>query len=100
MAVRVKVEPLSDRVIVEPLEAKDKTPGGILLPDVAKEKPRRGRVLAVGPGRLTDEGVRVAVDVAVGDEVLYSHYAGCDVEIDGKELKVLSESDVLAKVSK
>ncbi|MSR32554.1 MAG: co-chaperone GroES [Gemmataceae bacterium] len=96
----IKVRPLDDRVIVEPLEAEDKSAGGILLPDAAKQKPQRGRVLAVGPGRLRDDGQRTAVAVAKGDEVVYGRYAGSDVEVDGREIKILRESDILAKLTK
>ena len=98
--LNVKVRPLDDRVVVEPLEAEEKTAGGILLPDTAKEKPQRGRVLAVGPGKMLDNGTRHAVAVAVGDEVIYGRYAGNDIEIDGKDLKIMRESDILAKVTK
>jgi chaperonin GroES len=96
----LKIRPLEDRVVVEPLEAEEKTAGGILLPDTAKEKPQRGRVVAVGPGKLQDDGKRVAVAVAVGDEVLYGRYAGNEVEINGKDVKIMRESDLLAKVTK
>ena len=95
-----KVRPLDDRVVVEPLEAEDKTPGGILLPDTAKQKPQRGRVLAVGPGKLLDDGNRAKVSVVKGDEVLYGRYSGTDIEVDRKEIKILRESDILAKVVK
>jgi len=98
--VNLKVRPLDDRVVVEPLEAEDKTPGGILLPDTAKQKPQRGRVLAVGPGKMRDNGQRAVVAVAKGDEVLYGRYGGSDIEIDGKEIKILRESDILAKIVK
>src|SRR5437899_10651675 len=96
----LKVRPLDDRVVVEPLEAEDKTAGGILLPDTAKQKPTRGRVLAVGPGKLLDSGVRAAVSVNKGDEVIYGRYAGSDIEVERKEIKILRESDILAKVVK
>jgi chaperonin GroES len=96
----MKIRPLDDRVVVEPLEAEEKTAGGILLPDTAKEKPQRGRVLAVGPGKLQDDGKRVAMAVAVGDEVLYGRYAGNEVELSGKDIKIMRESDLLAKVTK
>ncbi len=96
----LKIRPLEDRVVVEPLEAEEKTSGGILLPDSAKEKPQRGRVVAVGPGKLQDDGKRVAVEVAVGDEVLYGRYAGNEIKIDGKDVKIMRESDLLAKVAK
>src|ERR1700719_3964201 len=96
----LKVRPLDDRVFVEPLEAQEKTAGGILLPDTAKEKPQRGRVLAVGPGKLRDNGERSAVSVSKGDEVLYGRYGGSDVQVHGREVKILRESDILAKVVK
>src|SRR5208283_4871313 len=98
--VSLKVRPLDDRVVVEPLEAEEKTAGGILLPDTAKQKPQRGRVLAVGPGKLRDSGDRSAVSVVKGDEVLYGRYSGTDVEVERKEVKILRESDILAKIVK
>ena len=98
--INLKVRPLDDRVVVEPLEAEDKTAGGILLPDTAKQKPQRGRVLAVGPGKMSDKGQRSAVAVVKGDEVIYGRYAGNDIEVEGKEVKILRESDILAKVVK
>ncbi|MCC6418418.1 MAG: co-chaperone GroES [Gemmataceae bacterium] len=96
----LKVRPLDDRIVVEPLEAEDKTAGGILLPDTAKQKPQRGRVLAVGPGKLLENGTRSAVSVAVGDEVIYGRYAGNDIQVERKEIKILREGDILAKVVK
>jgi chaperonin GroES len=96
----LKVRPLDDRVVVEPLEAEEKTAGGILLPDTAKQKPQRGRVLAVGPGKLNDKGERAALSVQKGDEVIYGRYSGSDIEVDGREIKIMRESDILAKVSK
>jgi chaperonin GroES len=96
----LKVRPLDDRVVVEPLEAEDKTAGGILLPDTAKQKPQRGRVLAVGPGKLLEDGQRGKVSVVKGDEVLYGRYAGTDIQVDRREIKILRESDILAKVVK
>src|SRR5471032_1723391 len=99
-AAELKVRPLDDRLVVEPLEAEDKTTGGILLPDNAKQKPQRGRVLATGPGKLRDNGERAHLAVSVGDEVLYGKYSGSEVEVDGKEYKILRETDVLAKVVK
>ncbi len=96
----IRIRPLDDRVVVEPLEAEEKTAGGILLPDTAKQKPQRGRVLAVGPGKLRDNGQRSAVAVAKGDEVLYGRYGGNDIEVEGKEIKILRESDILAKIVK
>src|SRR5258707_5498869 len=96
----LKVRPLDDRVVVEPLEAEEKTAGGILLPDTAREKPQRGRVLAVGPGKLNDDGKRNPLAVAVNDEVLYGRYTGSEIELSGREIKILRESDILAKVTK
>jgi chaperonin GroES len=98
--VNLKVRPLDDRIVVEPLEAEEKTAGGILLPDTAKQKPQRGRVLAVGPGKLRDNGERTKVSVVKGDEVLYGRYGGSDIEVEGKEIKILRESDILAKIVK
>jgi chaperonin GroES len=95
-----KVRPLDDRVVVEPLEAEEKTAGGILLPDSAKQKPQQGKVLAVGPGKARDDGERSPLSVAVGDVVLYGRYAGSDVEVGGKDVKIMRESDILAKVVK
>lgn len=96
----IKLRPLDDRIVVEPMEAEETTPGGIVLPDTAKEKPQRGRVLAVGPGRLLDSGKRTEMSVSVGDEVIFGKYSGTDIEIEGKEVKILRESDVLAKIVK
>src|SRR6266481_5883409 len=98
--LNLKVRPLDDRVVVEPLEAEEKTAGGILLPDTAKQKPQRGRVLAVGPGKLLDSGKRSSLNVTKGDEVLYGRYAGNDIEVDRREIKILRETDILAKVVK
>jgi chaperonin GroES len=96
----MKIRPLDDRVVVEPLEAEEKSSGGILLPDTAKQKPQRGKVLAVGPGKLKDNGERIALAVKTGDEVIYGRYAGNDVEVNNKDLKIMRESDLLAKVTK
>jgi chaperonin GroES len=98
--LNLKIRPLDDRVVVEPLEAEDKTSGGIILPDTAKQKPQRGRVLAVGPGKLLENGHRSALSVSKGDEVIYGRYAGNDIEMDRREIKILRESDILAKVVK
>jgi chaperonin GroES len=95
-----KIKPLDDRIVVEPLEAEEKTAGGILLPDSAKQKPQRGVVVAAGPGKLLDNGTRAVLAVAKGDEVLYGKYAGSDVKIGSKEVKILRESDILAKIVK
>lgn len=94
----MKINPLDDRVVVRPNEAEEKTAGGIVLPDAAKEKQQRGTVLAVGPGRLLDSGERSAVGVKVGDQVLFGKYGGTEIEIDGEEVKILRESDILAKL--
>lgn len=98
--VSMKVRPLDDRVVVEPLEAEEKTAGGILLPDSAKQKPTRGRVIAVGPGKLLDNGQRAALGVSKGDEVIYGRYAGNDISVERREIKILREGDILAKVVK
>ncbi len=98
--VQLRVRPLDDRVVVEPLEAEEKTAGGILLPDTARQKPQRGRVLAVGPGKLRDNGERATLNVVKGDEVLFGKYAGNDIEVDGREIKILREGDILAKIVK
>ena len=98
--VSLKIHPLDDRVVVEPLEAEEKTAGGILLPDTAKQNPQRGRVLAVGPGKMNDDGKRTALSVDKGDEVIYGRYSGNDIETDGREIKIMRESDILAKVVK
>jgi len=96
----VNLRPLDDRVVVEPKEAEEVTAGGIVLPDTAKEKPQRGTVVAVGPGKLLDSGDRGTLSVSVGDEVIYGKYSGSEVEIDGREVKILRETDILAKVVK
>jgi chaperonin GroES len=97
---KIKIRPLDDRVVVEPIEAEEKTAGGIVLPDSAKEKPQRGTIVAVGPGKLLDSGKRGELSVAVGDEVIYGKYGGTDIEINGDDVKILRESDILAKVVK
>ena len=96
----IKLKPLDDRVVVEPVEAEEITAGGIVLPDTAKEKPQRGTVLAIGPGKLLDNGQRGKLSVTVGDEVIYGKYTGSEIEVDGREVKILRESDILAKVVK
>ncbi len=96
----VKLQPLADRVVVKPIEREEKTKSGIYLPDTAKEKPQEGEVVAVGPGRLTEDGKRIAMDVKVGDTVIYARYGGSPVKIDGEELIILRESDILAKKTK
>jgi chaperonin GroES len=96
----IKLQPLADRLVVKPIEKEEVTKGGIVLPDTAKEKPQEGEVLAVGPGRLTDDGKRLAMDVSVGDIVLYAKYGGTEIKIDDEELVILRESDILAKKPK
>jgi chaperonin GroES len=94
----LKVRPLDDRVVVEPMQAEERTAGGIVLPDTAKEKPQRGTVVSVGPGKLLDSGERGALSVTIGDEVIYGKYSGTEIEYDGKDLKIVRETDILAKV--
>ena len=95
-----KLEPLADRLVVKAIQKEEVTRGGIVLPDTAKEKPQEGEVLAVGPGRVSDDGTRSAMDVKVGDIIIYAKYGGTEVKIDGEELIILRESDVLAKKGK
>ncbi len=95
----MKLKPLGDRLIVKAIEEEETTASGIVLPDTAKEKPQRGRVLAVGDGKIGDDKERVPLDVAEGEEVLYSKYGGTEIKVDGEDLLVLRESDVLAKVA-
>lgn len=95
---KLKVRPLDDRVVVQPMESEEKTAGGIVLPDSAKEKPQRGTVVAVGGGKLMDNGKRGELSVQVGDQVIYGKYGGTDIEINGEEVKILRESDILAKI--
>jgi chaperonin GroES len=95
----MKLKPLGDRLLVQPVEEEETTASGIVLPDTAKEKPQKGKVLAVGEGKWDEDGEkRVPIDVAEGDEVLYSKYGGTEITVDGEDLLVLRESDVLAKV--
>ena len=95
----VKLQPLGDRVVVKPIPKEDVTKGGIVLPDTAKEKPQEGKVIAVGPGKMTDDGKRIAMDVTVGDTVIYAKYGGTEIKEDDEELIILRESDILAKKS-
>jgi chaperonin GroES len=94
--VKVSVKPLADRVVVKPLEESEQMRGGLYIPDTAKEKPSQGEVVAVGPGKISEEGTRLDMDVNVGDKVLYGKYSGTDVTLDGEELLILRESDILA----
>jgi len=96
----VKLKPLADRVLVKPIEREEVTKGGIVLPDTAKEKPQEGEVLAVGPGRLSEDGKRIPLDVKVGDIVIYAKYGGTEIKIEDEELIILRESDILAKKAK
>ncbi len=96
----VNLQPLADRVLVRPIEREEVTKGGIFLPDTAKEKPQEGKVLAAGPGRLTEDGKRIAMEVKVGDTVLYAKYGGTEIKVEGEELVILRESDILAKKAK
>ena len=94
----VSIQPLEDRIVVRPVEAEQTTASGIVIPDTAKEKPQQGEVVAVGPGRVDDNGNRVPVDVSVGDRVIYSKYGGTEVTLDGDDYLILSARDVLAKM--
>ena len=96
----VKLQPLADRLVVKPTEREEVTKGGIVLPDTAKEKPQEGKVIAVGPGRLSEDGKRIAMDVKVGDVVIYSKYGGTEYKIEDEEVIILRESDILAKKTK
>jgi chaperonin GroES len=93
----VKLEPLADRVVVKPIEKEEVTKSGIVLPDTAKERPQEGEVIAVGPGRLTDDGKRIAMDLKVGDKVIYAKYGGTEIKMEDQELVILRESDILAR---
>ena len=92
----MKVKPLSDRVVIQPLEAEEKTSGGIYLPDSAKEKPMMGKVIAAGPGKTSESGQLIKMEVKVGDTVLYGKYSGTDIALEGKEYLIVRESDILA----
>ncbi len=94
----MKIRPLADKILVKRLEAEDVTKGGIVLPDAAKEKPKSGKIVAVGEGKLLDDGTRAPFTVKKGDEVIFTSYAGTEIKIDGKEMLIMSEDDVLAIV--
>ena len=96
MASKLKLKPLGGRVIVEPIEQEEMTAGGIILPETAKEKPQEGKILAAGPGERNEDGERIAMEVQVGDKVLYAKYSGTEVKLDGKKVLILRESDILA----
>ena len=93
----VKLKPLADRVVIKPSEREEVTKGGIILPDTIKEKPQEGEIIAVGPGRLSEDGTPIKMDVKVGDKVLYARYAGTEVKVDDVEYVILRETDILAK---
>lgn len=95
----MKIKPLGDRVLLKPLEAKEKTKGGIVLPDTAKEKPQEGKVIAIGRGKLSDDGKIQALEVKAGDKVLYGKYAGTEIKVDDEEHLVVKEEDILAIIS-
>jgi len=97
--VSVSIQPLEDRIVVRPVEAEQTTASGLVIPDTAKEKPQQGEVVAVGPGRIDDNGNRVPMDVSVGDRVIYSKYGRTEVNLDGEDYLILSTRDVLAKMS-
>lgn len=96
----VNLQPMADRLVVKPIAKEEVTKGGIFLPDTAKEKPQEGEVIAVGPGRVTEEGKRVEMDLKVGDTVIYAKYGGTEIKLEGEEYMILRESDVLAKRTK
>jgi len=96
----VKLQPLADRIVVKPIEREEVTKGGIVLPDTVKEKPQEGKVIAVGPGRLSEDGKRLAMDIKAGDTVIYAKYGGTEIKIDDEDLIILREGDILAKKTK
>ena len=96
----MKIRPLNDRILVKRLEEEEKTAGGIIIPDSAKEKPAEGEIVAVGPGKLSDAGERVAMNVTVGDRVLFSKYGGTDVKLDGEDYLIMREDDILGVIEK
>lgn len=94
----MKIVPLDDRIVVQQMEAEERTAGGIVIPDSAKEKPQKGKVIATGEGRVADDGKRIPVSVKKGDVILYAKYGGTEIKVEGKDLLILRESDILAKV--
>ena len=96
----MKIKPLADKVLIKRLEAEETTKGGIVLPDSAKEKPRRGKIISLGDGKLLDDGTRSKLQVKVGDEVLFASYGGTDIKIDGQELLIMEENDIMAVLEK
>jgi len=95
--MKTKLQPLGDRILVKPIPREEITKGGIVLPDTVKEKPQEGKVLAVGPGKMTDDGKRIPLDVKAGDTVIYAKYGGTEIKENDEELIILRESDILAK---
>ena len=98
-AAPIRLQPLADRIVVRPIKKEEVTKGGIVLPDTAQEKPQDGEVIAVGPGKLTDDGKRLPMDVKEGDKIIFTRYAGTEIRLEDEELLILRDSDVLAKVS-
>jgi chaperonin GroES len=96
----MKIRPLADKVLVERVEAESKTAGGIVLPDTAKEKPQRGKIVSVGPGKIMEDGKNKEMQIKKGDLVLFTSYAGTEVKIDGKEYLIMDESDIMAVIEK
>ena len=94
----MKIRPLADRVVVQPMDAPEKQQGGIIIPDTAKEKPQQGKIVAVGPGKVSDNGTKIAPEVKVGDVVLYGKYSGTEVTVEGEEDLIMRESDILAVI--
>jgi chaperonin GroES len=94
----MNVKPLADRILVKPLDAEEKTKGGIIIPDNAKEKPQKGEVIAVGPGKIADNGQKITMELKKGDKVLYGKYSGTEVTVDGQDYLIVKESDVLAVI--
>jgi chaperonin GroES len=94
---KTKLQPLGDRIVVKPIEQEEMTKGGIVLPDTAKEKPQEGEIIAVGPGKLTEDGNRLPLDVKMGDRVIFARYAGTEVKLNDEKLLIMHESDIMAK---
>ncbi len=97
-AKKIELQPLDDRIVIRRLEAEEKTAGGILLPDNAKEKPQRGEIVATGPGKMLDNGKRAELEVKIGDEVLFGKYSGTEVKVGGEDVIIMREADLLAKL--
>ena len=97
-AAKTKLVPLADRIVITPLKQEEMTASGLVIPDTAKEKPQQGEVVAVGPGRLDDNGKRIAIDLSAGDRILYAKYTGTEIKLDGDEYIVLEEKNILAKL--